>query len=254
MRIDILTLFPGMFDGPMTESMLWKARDRGLLDLRLVDMRDFSVDRHRTVDDMPYGGGGGMVLRPDVVVSAIEFTLDGAPTGTPVIFLSPQGRTLSHAVAIELSRHERLVLLCGHYEGIDERALELGVTDEISLGDYVLTGGELAAMVLVDAVVRHIPGVLGSEGAADRDSHADGLLEGPQYTRPPEFRGRRVPDVLLEGHHEQVARWRRQQALRRTWQRRPDLLLRAELSEEDRYFLAQLADEDARSAWAGLHD
>ena len=254
MRIDILTLFPGMFDGPMTESMLWKARDRGLVDLRLVDMRDFSTDRHRTVDDMPYGGGGGMVLRPDVVVSAIETTLTGAPAGTPVIFLSPQGRTLSHAIAVELSRHERLVLLCGHYEGIDERALELAVTDEISLGDYVLTGGELAAMVLVDAVVRHIPGVLGSEGAADRDSHADGLLEGPQYTRPPEYRGLRAPEVLLDGHHEQVARWRRQQALRRTWQRRPDLLLSAELSEDDRYYLGILADEAARSGWAGLHD
>lgn len=246
MRIDILTLFPGMFDGPMTESMLWKARDRGLLDLRLIDMRDFSSDRHRTVDDMPYGGGGGMVLRADVVVRAVEAALAGAPPGTPVIFMSPQGRTLSHEVAVELAAHPRLVLLCGHYEGVDERALDLVVTDEISLGDYVLTGGELAAMVIVDAVVRHLPGVLGADGAADRDSHADGLLEGPQYTRPPAFRGLTAPDVLLEGDHAEVARWRRQAALRRTWQRRPDLLLRAELSEDDRYFLAQLAEEDAR--------
>ena len=245
MRIDILTLFPGMFDGPMTESMLWKARDRGLRDLRLVDIRGFSTDPHRTVDDMPYGGGGGMVLRPDVVVHAVEAVLDGAPPATPVIFMSPQGRTFSHDIAVELAGHERLVLLCGHYEGVDERALQLGVTDEISLGDYVLTGGELAAMVIVDAVVRHIPGVLGAEGAADRDSHADGLLEGPQYTRPPEFRGLRAPDVLLNGNHDHVMRWRRQQALRRTWQRRPDLLLRAELSEDDRYFLAELANEDA---------
>ena len=246
MRIDILTLFPGMFEGPMTESMLWKARDRGLLDLRLVNMRDFSTDRHRTVDDMPYGGGGGMVLRPDVAVSAIESVLADAPAGTPVIFLSPQGRLLSHPVAVELAAHPHLVLLCGHYEGIDERALEVAVTDELSIGDYVLTGGELAAMVVVDAVVRHIPGVLGAEGAADRDSHADGLLEGPQYTRPPEYRGLSAPKVLLEGDHEQVARWRRQEALRRTWQRRPDLLLRADLSEDDRYFLAILADETAR--------
>jgi tRNA (guanine37-N1)-methyltransferase len=244
MRIDILTLFPGMFEGPMTESMLWKARDRGLLDLQLVDMRDFSTDKHRTVDDMPYGGGGGMVLRPDVVVRAIEAVLADAPPGTPVIFMSPQGRRFSHDIAVELAGHERLVLLCGHYEGIDERALQMAVTDEISLGDYVLTGGELAAMVIVDAVVRHIPGVLGAEGAADRDSHADGLLEGPQYTRPPAFRGLKAPDVLLEGDHEQVARWRRQQALRRTWQRRPDLLLAAELSEDDRYFLADLANEE----------
>ncbi|MFN8379334.1 MAG: tRNA (guanosine(37)-N1)-methyltransferase TrmD [Anaerolineae bacterium] len=251
MRIEILTLFPGMFEGPMTESMLWKARDRGMLDLRLVDMRDFSTDRHRTVDDMPYGGGGGMVLRPDVVVRAVEAVLTDAQPGVPVIFMSPQGRTFSHDIAVELAGHERLVLLCGHYEGVDERALELVVTDEISLGDYVLTGGELAAMVIVDAVVRHIPGVLGAEGAADRDSHADGLLEGPQYTRPPEFRGLRAPDVLLDGDHTQVDRWRRQQALLRTWQRRPDLLLGADLSEEDRYFLAELANDDAHARAAG---
>lgn len=245
MRIDILTLFPGMFDGPMTESMLWKARDRGLLDLRLRDMRDYSADKYRTVDDMPYGGGGGMVLRADVVVPAVEAALEGAPPGTPVIFMSPQGRTFSHQIAVELAAQPRLVLLCGHYEGVDERALELAVTDEISLGDYVLTGGELAAMVIVDAVVRHLPGVLGSEGAADRDSHADGILEGPQYTRPPEFRGLRAPRVLLEGDHAQMVRWRRKQALRRTWERRPDLLLRAELSEQDRYLLAEFANEDA---------
>jgi tRNA (guanine37-N1)-methyltransferase len=245
MRIDILTLFPGMFEGPMTESMLWKARDRGLLDLRLTDMRDFSADKHRTVDDMPYGGGGGMVLRPDVVVAAVEASLEGAPPGTPVIFMSPQGRTFSHEIAVELAGLPRLVLLCGHYEGVDERALQLAVTDEISLGDYVLTGGELAAMVIVDAVARHIPGVLGAEGAADRDSHADGLLEGPQYTRPLEYRGLKAPQVLLDGDHAQVARWRRRQALRRTWERRPDLLLRAELSEDDRYLLAEFADEDA---------
>lgn len=246
MRIDILTLFPGMFEGPMTESMLWKARDRGLLDLRLMDMRAFSADKHRTVDDMPYGGGGGMVLRPDVVVHAVEAALAGAPPNTPVIFMSPQGRTFSHKIAVELAAQPHLVLLCGHYEGVDERALQWVVTDEISLGDYVLTGGELAAMVIVDAVVRHIPGVLGADGAADRDSHADGILEGPQYTRPPDFRGLRAPQVLLEGDHAQMMRWRRTQALRRTWDRRPDLLLTAELSEDDRYQLADFANEDAR--------
>lgn len=245
MRIDILTLFPGMFSGPMTESMLWKARDRGLLDLRLRDIRDHSIDKHRTVDDMPYGGGGGMILRADVVVPAIEAALEGAPPGTPVIFMSPQGRVFSHQIAVELASQPQLVLLCGHYEGVDERALELTVTDEISLGDYVLTGGELAAMVIVDAVVRHLPGVLGAAGAAERDSHADGILEGPQYTRPPEFRGLRVPQVLQEGDHAQMMRWRRKQALRRTWERRPDLLLTADLSEQDRYQLAELANEDA---------
>lgn len=245
MRIDILTLFPGMFDGPMTESMLWKARDRGLLDLRLHDIRDHATNKHRSVDDTPYGGGGGMVMKPDVVVRAVEVVLNGA-VNVPVILMTPQGRLFSHRIAVELAQRERIVLLCGHYEGIDDRVRELVVTDEISIGDYVLTGGELAAMVIVDAVVRHIPGVLGAEGAAERDSHADGILEGPQYTRPPVFRGLSVPQVLLEGNHAEVARWRRIEGLRRTWRHRPDLLLKAALSEEERYLLASFADEDAK--------
>ncbi|MDL1900111.1 tRNA (guanosine(37)-N1)-methyltransferase TrmD [Anaerolineae bacterium CFX9] len=244
MRIDIFTLFPGSFTGPMTESMLWKARDRGILDLHIHDIRDFTTDRHRTVDDTPYGGGGGMIMRVDVVVRAIESVLSGV-AGVPVILTTPQGRLFSHDVAVELSRHERIAILCGHYEGIDDRVRELVVTDEISIGDYVLTGGELAAMVIVDAVVRHLPGVLGAEGAADRDSHADGTLEGPQYTRPAEFRGLGVPQVLLEGNHAQMAQWRREQGLRRTWQKRPDLLMKARLSEDDQYLLGKFADEDA---------
>jgi tRNA (guanine37-N1)-methyltransferase len=242
MRVDVLTLFPGMFQGPMTESMMWKARDRGLLELHIHDIRDWTTDNHRTADDAPYGGGGGMIIRADVVVAAVEAV---APPGTPVILMSPQGRVLTHTLARELAALPRLTILCGHYEGLDDRARALVVTDEISIGDYVLTGGELAAMVVMDAAARHIPGVLGAEGAADSDSHADGVLEGPHYTRPPVFRGLDVPQVLREGDHAQIMAWRRAEGLRRTWERRPDLLLRAALTEDERYLLARFADEDA---------
>lgn len=246
MRIDILTLFPGMFEGPLTESMMWKARDRGLLDLRLHDIRDHARNKHRSVDDTPYGGGGGMVLRPDVLVDAVE-AVTGQQPDIPVILMSPQGRLFSHAVAVELAQQERLVLVCGHYEGVDERVRQLVITDEISIGDYVLTGGELAAMVIVDAVVRHIPGVLGAEGAEQRDSHAEGVLEGPHYTRPAIYRGLDVPDVLQNGNHADIQRWRRVQGLRRTWDHRPDLLLKADLTEDEQYLLAQFALEDAEA-------
>jgi len=247
MRIDVLTLFPGMFQGPMTESMMWKAQDRKLLDLRLHNIRDYTTDKHRSVDDTPYGGGGGMILRPDVVVRAVESVIEGQ-ANVPVILMSPQGRVFSHKIAVELASHERIALLCGHYEGIDERAIQLVVTDQISIGDYVLTGGELAAMVIIDAVVRHIPGVLGAEGAEQRDSHADGLLEGAHYTRPPVFRGLEVPSVLQNGHHADMVRWRREESLRRTWRNRPDLLLKADLSEADKYLLAKFALEDAATS------
>ena len=242
MRIDVLTLFPGMFQGPMTESMMWKAQDRGLLTLNLHDIRDFTVDKHRSADDTPYGGGGGMVLRPDVLVRAVE-TLH--TPGTPVILMSPQGRVFSHEIAKELATHQQLMFVCGHYEGVDERVRDLVITDEISIGDYVLTGGELAAMVVIDALMRHIPGLLGAEGAAEADSHADGLLEGPHYTRPAVFRGLSVPDVLQQGDHAKIMQWRRREGLRRTWQNRPDLLLKADLTDAEKYWLIELAEEDA---------
>lgn len=247
MRIDVLTLFPAMFQGPMTESMLWKARDRGLLDLRLHDIRDFTTDKHRTADDIPYGGGGGMIMKAEPVISAVEFALQDAPPGTPVIMMTPQGRVFNHQIAKEFAEHPQVVFVCGRYEGIDDRVRQLVITDELSIGDYVLTGGELPTMVIIDAVIRHIPGVLGAEGAADSDSHADGILEGPHYTRPPVFRGLSVPPVLQEGDHAKVARWRREQGLRRTWQQRPDLLLKADLTENERYLLASFADEDSQS-------
>lgn len=242
MRIDVLTLFPQMF-APMHESMMWKAQDRDLLQFATHDIRDWSTDRHRTVDDTPYGGGGGMVLKPDVTVNAVEAVR--GDSNAPVILMSPQGRVFNHQIAVELSHYDHLILLCGHYEGFDERVRELVVTDEISIGDYVLTSGELAAMVVMDAVVRQIPGVLGAADGVARDSHADGLLEGPHYTRPAEFRGLGVPDVLTSGNHGAVDQWRREQSIRRTWRNRPELLRTAELTEAERYFLSHLAEEDA---------
>ena len=238
MKIDVLTLFPDMFGAVMSESMMWKAREHGLLDFHVHDIRDYAENKHRKVDDSPYGGGGGMILKADVLTRAIEAVRSDADA--PVILLSPQGRVLTHQLAAELSQQDRLILVCGHYEGVDERARQLAVSDEISIGDYVLTGGELAALVLIDAVVRLIPGVLGAEGAQHRDSHADGLLEGPHYTRPSVFRGLGVPAVLTSGHHAEVERWRRKGALKRTWERRPDLLEIAPLTDEDRAYLEQL--------------
>lgn len=244
MQIDILTLFPSMFGGPLTESILKRAQEKRLLSLRLHDIRNYATDKHRTTDDTPYGGGGGMVMMPGPLIDAVE-AVRGPDRAVPVILLTPQGRVFTQRVAQGLAQHSRLVLVCGRYEGVDERVRQAVITDEISIGDYVLTGGELAAMVLVDAVARLIPGVLGARWAADEDSHAMGLLEYPHYTRPPEIRGLRVPDVLLEGDHAAVERWRRWEAIRRTWRRRPDLLLSAELSAAEQWFLADLAEQDA---------
>ena len=248
LHFDVFTLFPGMFSGPLTESILGRAQKSGVLSVTLHNVRDYATDKHMITDEPPYGGGGGMILKAEPLVTAVEAVLAGASASgekVPVILLTPQGRVFNQKCAKELANHQRVVLICGHYEGLDERARELVVTDEISIGDYVLTGGELPAMILIDAAARYLPGVLGEEGAADDDSHATGLLEQALYTRPLEYRGLRVPSALLSGNHAEIERWRRRDSIRRTWQRRPDLLLRAVLSEDERYFLAQLANADA---------
>lgn len=243
MQIDILTLFPEMFDGPLTESILKRAQDNGLIRVHRHDIRAYTTDKHRTVDDTPYGGGGGMVMMPGPLVAAVE-DVRGSDE-CPVILMTPQGRVFTQAVAQELAQHPRLILVCGRYEGVDDRVRQLVITDEISIGDYVLTGGELAAMVIIDAVSRHVPGVLGARWAAEEDSHAMGLLEYPHFTKPPVFRDRAVPEVLLSGDHGAIERWRRREAIRLTWRRRPDMLMHVTLSEDEGWFLAELARLDA---------
>jgi tRNA (guanine37-N1)-methyltransferase len=234
MIVDVLTLFPGMFVGPLTESMIKRAVDAGLLSIRIHDIRDWATDKHHVCDDYPYGGGAGMVMKPEPVFAATEAVLSLPPGGSPpVVLMTPQGRVFTQSVAAEFASWPRLLLLCGHYEGVDERIRSNLVTDEISIGDYVLTGGELAAMVIVDAVARLVPGVL-EPGSLGEESHGAGLLEYPQYTRPPVFRNWAVPEILLSGNHGAIAAWRRRQALQRTWQRRPDLVARLDLSAEDR--------------------
>lgn len=244
MKIDVLTLFPSMFDNVMGESMMWKARDRQILDFATHDIRDYSGNKHRQVDDTPYGGGGGMLLKVDVITRAVEAVK--GDRDTKVILMSPQGQVFNHQKALDLSQEDSLIFLCGHYEGFDERVRDLLVDEEISIGDYVLTGGELAAMVVIDAVVRQLPGVLGADDGADNDSHADGLLEGAHYTRPAEFRGLGVPDILKSGNHGAIADWRRKQAIRRTWRNRPELLWDAPLTDKEAYYLAELAEESAQ--------
>ena len=239
MRFDVFTLFPGLIEPYLAESILQRAREKGLLDVQVHDIRAWAADKHHVTDEPPYGGGGGMVMKCEPLFAAVEGVL-GAPPACPVILLSPQGRVFNQQVAQELARQPRLALVCGRYEGVDERVREHLVTDQISMGDYVLTGGELPALALIDALSRLIPGVLGDpDGAAD-DSHATGLLEYPHYTRPAEFRGWSVPDVLLSGNHAEIARWRREQSLERTLRQRPDLLEKAELSEQDRKTLRKL--------------
>jgi tRNA (guanine37-N1)-methyltransferase len=242
MRIDILTLFPGMFDSIFGESIIKRALDRELVSINAWNIRDFAYDKHRVVDDYPYGGGAGMVMKPEPLARAIAAAK--AQSDAPVVYMAPQGSQLTQQKVEQLAQLPGLIVLCGHYEGIDQRVRNLLVDEEISIGDYVLTGGELAAAVLVDAVVRLLPGVLGSEQSAQDESFSHGLLEYPQYTRPPEFMGQTVPDVLLSGHHAEIAKWRRQQSLRITWERRPDLLSQAELTDEDRRFLKRLQLSD----------
>lgn len=242
MRIDILTLFPEMFNGLLEYSIIARARERGVVDIRLHDIRSHTHDKHRVVDDYPYGGGAGMVLKPEPIfeaVDAIKTELGSGPV--PIILLSPQGRLFNQSVARDLSGHENIILICGHYEGIDERVAEYLATDEISIGDYLLSGGEIAAMGVTDCIVRLLPGALGSEESLTEESHVGGLLEYPQYTRPEMFRGWAVPSILLSGDHGEVARWRRQQSLLRTSKRRPDLIEKAVLSKEDRKLLSEVS-------------
>ena len=253
MHIHILTLFPNMFTAPFSESIVKRAIDRGLVEIAIHNIRDYTSDRHHVVDDSPYGGGPGMVLKPEPLFEAVA-AIKGAgwefghsekgESELPVILLTPQGRLFDQRAAEGLSKYEEVILICGHYEGVDERVREHLVTDEISIGDYVLSGGELAAMVVVDSLVRQLPGALGSEEAVGEDSHSSGLLEYPQYTRPQSFCGWEVPEILLSGNHAEIARWRREQSLRRTIRRRPDLLERTALNDEERGLLAQMEREE----------
>lgn len=240
MRIDILTLFPQTFEGFLNQSIIGRARERNLVDIVLCDIRTYAHDRHHTADDYPYGGGAGMVLKPEPIFEALGVVKEQAGSiSTLTVLLSPQGRLFNQQIAQELATYQQLILICGHYEGIDERVAEHAVDDEISIGDYVLSGGEVVAMVIVDAVARLLPGVLGSGISLMDDSHTDGLLEYPQYTRPSVYRGWSVPAVLCSGDHGEVARWRRQQSLLRTAKRRPDLLAKANLSKADQKIMSE---------------
>lgn len=244
MKFDILTLFPEMFTGPLTSSILKRARERGLIEVNLVNIRDYSTNKHHTVDDTPYGGGAGMVMGPEALTNAIETTVGQYGATSPrVLLMCPQGRPFSQALAMDLAGEKNLLLICGHYEGIDERVRETMVTDEISIGDYVLTGGELPAAVVVDAVARLLPGVLGESASAKEESFQTSLLEYPHYTRPREYRGQAVPEVLLSGHHEEIRKWRRRHSLLRTLTRRPDLLRQAELTREDQAILREVLND-----------
>jgi len=250
MQFDVFTLLPEVFPAYLESSILKRASQKGLIDVRVHNIRTYAKDKHHTTDDTPYGGGGGMVMKPEPVFDAVESVLasDTNPStssvigirGIPVILLTPQGRVFDQRIAEELSQHEHIALLCGRYEGVDERIREHLVSDEISVGDYVLTGGELPAMLVIDAVARLIPGVLGDPTGAEDDSHSMGLLEYPQYTKPAEFKGWKVPDILLSGDHAKIEMWRREQALQRTFQKRPDMLDRTELSETDKKFIRSL--------------
>lgn len=240
MRIDILCLFPGMFTSPLDESIIKRAREQGLVNIMIHNIRDYTHDKHHSVDDYPYGGGPGMVLKPEPIFEAAEVVKQQLGVSEmPIILLTPQGRLFSQSIAQELALHPQLMLICGHYEGLDERVCEHLATDEISIGDYVVSGGELAALVVVDAIARLIPGVLGSQDSAGSDSHSNGLLEYPQYTRPDVYQDWQVPSVLLSGNHGEIARWRRRQAILRTAKRRPDLLEKGNICDEERKWILE---------------
>ena len=239
MRIDILTLFPDMCDAVMSESIIGRARQAGKVEINCIDIRDYTLDKHRRVDDKPYGGGMGMVMAPQPIYDCFQALCDEIGTRPHLIYLTPQGKTLTQERVKELSRLDNIALLCGHYEGIDERVIEALEPEEISVGDYVLTGGELPALIVADSVSRMLPGVLSDDECFEEESHYHSLLEYPQYTHPSEWQGREVPEVLLSGHHAKVEQWRREQSLKRTFERRPDMLDHASLSDEDRAFLSK---------------
>jgi tRNA (guanine37-N1)-methyltransferase len=249
-RFDLVTIFPRLFDGPLGEGIVRRAVEAGLVEIVVRDLRDYATDRHRSVDDVPYGGGPGMVFKPEPLVAAVEAIVADAGQPDLVILTSPQGRRFTQAEARRLATLRHVVVLCGRYEGVDERVHELLACEERSIGDYVLSGGELAALVMVDAVVRLVPGAVGDEQSVECESFSRGLLDYPHYTRPAEFRGFQVPDVLLSGHHAEIERWRRREALARTWTRRPDLLPDAELDDDEREILRVLmgrkGDDDGR--------
>lgn len=246
MKIDVITTFPDVFSPVLDSSILKRAQEAGVVSVTVHDLRQWATDAHRTTDDYPYGGGVGMVMKPEPFFAAVEELRCPSDAGCAeeVVLLSPQGELLTQKLARELSGRDHLILLCGHYEGVDERVRNHLATRQVSIGDYVLTGGELPAMVVIDAVARLLPGALGAEEGAETDSFSDGLLEYPHYTRPAEFRGWKVPQVLLSGHHEQIRRWRRKQSLRRTRELRSDLLAKASLTEEDRELLAEIEEEE----------
>jgi tRNA (guanine37-N1)-methyltransferase len=243
LRIHILTLFPEMFAGPFEASIIKRARDKGLVEINLINIRDHSGNKHRTVDDTPYGGGAGMVMAPGPVFEAIDWLREKNVDPGRIILLSPAGRPFNQALAWELSREDNLTFICGHYEGIDDRVREHLVTDEITIGDYVLTGGELPSIVIVDAVIRLIPGVLGAGASINEESFSDYLLEYPHYTKPRDYRGYSVPEILLSGHHEKIRLWRRRQSLLRTLGNRPDLLSKASLTREDKKILEDILEK-----------
>jgi tRNA (guanine37-N1)-methyltransferase len=247
MQFEVFTLLPEVFPPYLESSIMQRARQRGFIEVRVHNIRDYTHDKHHTTDDIPYGGGGGMVMKPEPIFDAVESIL-GVQPDCPILLLTPQGRVFNQRIAAEYSLHEKIALICGRYEGVDERIRKHLVSDEISIGDYVLTGGELPALILIDAISRFIPGVLGDPDGASDDSHASGLLEYPHYTRPPEFRGWSVPEVLLSGDHAKINQWRREQSLRRTFERRPDLLDKAELSEADRRMLKQIRNTKKEEA------
>lgn len=255
MRIDILTIFPAMFEVPMQSSIIGIAQDKGLLSVNVHDLRNWTTDKHRTVDDIPYGGGAGMVMKPEPLFLAVEELSGGDIEAfrrhTPVILMSPKGKKLNHNYARELAEEQHLLIICGRYEGVDERVCEHLANSEISIGDYVLSGGELPAMVIVDAVARLIPEVLGAEESLLEESFSSGLLEYPQYTRPAEYRDLKVPEVLLSGHHAEIAKWRRQQSLIQTAKIRPELLETAEITDAEREWLAEQGAESSLAPWTG---